>query len=92
MMPRDRPRRDLGPPRQRGAPALLTIVGERGITAFTINDQRDERVQSSEIELAAPGERVRLLLLQEALRLRNVRKARFGFPLQYSELPIAAKL
>lgn len=73
-------------------PRILAIFSERDVTAFTINTQRDERIQCIEIEMAALGERCAAHMLQEVLRLRNVRKARFGFPPQDSGLPIAAKL
>ena len=73
-------------------PNVLAIVGDRGVTAFTINARRDGRVQRIEIEMAAPRERGTSLMLQDLRRLRNVRQARFGFPPHESGLPIAAKL
>lgn len=73
-------------------PRILALFSEHSVTAFTINTLRDERVQCIEIEFAASGDRFAALMLQDVLRLRNVRRARFGFPPHDSGLPIAAKL
>lgn len=73
-------------------PRVLAIVTDRGATAYTISALRDGRVQRIEIEMAAPGERGIASMLLDLRRLRNVRQARFGFPLDDSGLPIAAKL
>ena len=72
---------------------VLGAVTDRKILAFTISAAREGRVQRVEIELARPRQELTRALLNDLLRITNVRRARLLVPSERQQTePVAAKL